>query len=194
MGWEERRERAFFCTGYHIAFGDTSTRYCHCYENYSFPLAAFKHDMNFCLFLPTHVCASLIRSPKISRQPHKYQSLDNSLTDSTHHSSPSLEQTIATAQCTKLCTPASTLRLVYPWSSILPQQSPNGVLSVVSVPILNRIFPLTTQPLLPARARLTVARPLARPTPLPLVPLERNMGAFLSMSGTMKKRTWLPRM
>ncbi len=31
----------------------------------------------------------------------------------------------------------------------------------------------------PARARLTVALPLAKPTPLPLVPLDRNIGAFL---------------
>lgn len=45
------------------------------------------------------------------------------------------------------------------------------------------------QPLLPALALLTVARPLARPTPRPLVPLLLNMGAFLSISGTMKKRT-----
>ena len=38
-------------------------------------------------------------------------------------------------------------------------------------------------PPLPPRwplALLTVARPLARPTPRPLVPLDRNMGAFLS--------------
>ncbi len=50
------------------------------------------------------------------------------------------------------------------------------------------------QPLLPALARLTVALPLASPTPFPLAPRLLNMGAFLSMSGTMKKRTWLPRM
>ena len=43
-------------------------------------------------------------------------------------------------------------------------------------------------------ARLTVARPLAKPTPLPLCPLDLNIGAFLNISGTMKKRTWLPRM
>src|SRR5690606_31926525 len=50
------------------------------------------------------------------------------------------------------------------------------------------------RPLPPARARLTVARPLARPTPRPLTLRLRNMGAFRSMSGTMKKRTWDPRM
>ncbi len=48
------------------------------------------------------------------------------------------------------------------------------------------------QPLLPALALLTVARPLASPTPRPLVPLLLNIGAFLSISGTMKNRTWLP--
>jgi hypothetical protein len=50
------------------------------------------------------------------------------------------------------------------------------------------------QPLRPALALLTVARPLANPTPLPLVPRLLNIGAFLSISGTIKKRTWLPRM
>ena len=35
-------------------------------------------------------------------------------------------------------------------------------------------------------ALLTVALPLAKPTPLPLVPLDLNMGAFRNMSGTMK--------
>ena len=70
-------------------------------------------------------------------------------------------------------------------------------------------------PLPLALALLTVARPLAKPTPLPFTPLLRNMGAFLyarmsalswgkvpacsmwemeaatnlSMSGTMKNRT-----
>ncbi len=46
----------------------------------------------------------------------------------------------------------------------------------------------------PALARLTVALPLAKPTPRPLVPLDLNIGAFRNISGTMKKRTWLPRM
>lgn len=45
-----------------------------------------------------------------------------------------------------------------------------------------------------ALALLTVALPLASPTPRPLVPLDRNIGAFRSMSGTMKKRTCEPRM
>jgi hypothetical protein len=63
------------------------------------------------------------------------------------------------------------------------------------------------------RARLTVARPLASPTPRPRVPRDLNMGAFLSsqsaqaqhsktspiytylsMSGTMNRRTCEPRM
>jgi hypothetical protein len=63
------------------------------------------------------------------------------------------------------------------------------------------------------RARLTVARPLARPTPRPRVPRDLNMGAFLSsqlaharysktipistylsISGTMNRRTCEPRM
>ena len=69
-------------------------------------------------------------------------------------------------------------------------------------------------------ALLTVALPLANPTPLPLVPLDLNMGAFLqssaslllfrrleliataspkdsaylNISGTIKNRTWLPLM
>jgi hypothetical protein len=44
------------------------------------------------------------------------------------------------------------------------------------------------------RARFTVALPLARPTPLPRTARDRNIGAFLSMSGTMKRRTCDPRM
>lgn len=55
---------------------------------------------------------------------------------------------------------------------------------------VRRLFSiLRFQPLLPALALLTVARPLAKPTPRPLVPLLLNMGAFLSMSGTMKNLT-----
>lgn len=50
------------------------------------------------------------------------------------------------------------------------------------------------QPLRCPRALCTVALPRARPTPLPRWPRERNMGAFLSISGTMKNLTWLPRM
>lgn len=45
----------------------------------------------------------------------------------------------------------------------------------------------------PARARLTVALPLAKPTPLPRKFLLLNMGALRNMSGTMKKRTCEPR-
>jgi len=41
----------------------------------------------------------------------------------------------------------------------------------------------------PALALFTVALPLANPTPRPLVPLDRNIGAFRSMSGTMINRT-----
>lgn len=61
---------------------------------------------------------------------------------------------------------------------------------VICVGVLLRAFSTTlAHPLLPALALLTVARPLARPTPLPLVPLLLNIGAFRNMSGTMKKRT-----
>lgn len=38
-------------------------------------------------------------------------------------------------------------------------------------------------------ALFTVALPRARPTPLPRVPRDLNMGAFRNMSGTMKYRT-----
>ena len=51
-----------------------------------------------------------------------------------------------------------------------------------------------SQPLRPALALLTVALPLARPTPRPLVPLLLNMGAFRNMSGTMINRTCEPLM
>src|SRR5437763_1239637 len=42
------------------------------------------------------------------------------------------------------------------------------------------ILPAQRPPLLPL-ALFTVARPRARPTPLPLVPRDRNMGAFLRL-------------
>jgi hypothetical protein len=41
----------------------------------------------------------------------------------------------------------------------------------------------------PALALFTVALPLANPTPRPLVPLDLNIGALRSMSGTMMNRT-----
>jgi len=50
-------------------------------------------------------------------------------------------------------------------------------------------------PLVLALALLTVARPRARPTPRPLVPRDRNMGAFLesvSLSVTVFKRVAVP--
>lgn len=58
-----------------------------------------------------------------------------------------------------------------------------------SLPLLSSFFFSLSQPLLPALARFTVARPLAKPTPFPLVPRLLNIGAFLNMSGTMKNRT-----
>lgn len=64
---------------------------------------------------------------------------------------------------------------------------------VVRFLLLCQLWPLS-HPRRPALALFTVALPLARPTPRPLVPLLLNMGAFLSMSGTIMKRTWEPRM
>jgi len=50
--------------------------------------------------------------------------------------------------------------------------------SIVSEPSTSTHHPPLGGPLCPL-ALLTVALPLANPTPRPLVPLDRNMGAFL---------------
>ena len=77
-----------------------------------------------------------------------------------------------------------------------PAIKPSRMPGLLFCQILALDSPITQhyfQPRLPALALLTVALPLARPTPRPLVPRLLNIGAFLSMSGTMMKRTWLPR-
>lgn len=67
--------------------------------------------------------------------------------------------------------------------------------SIAIFPGYLRYSPLNPQfpqpplgPLCPL-ALLTVALPLANPTPLPLVPLDLNIGAFRNISGTMKNLT-----
>jgi hypothetical protein len=47
-------------------------------------------------------------------------------------------------------------------------------------------------PLPLALALLTVARPLASPTPLPFTPLLRNMGAFLCNRSSALSRNMIP--
>lgn len=61
------------------------------------------------------------------------------------------------------------------------------VVAILREEIIRSYPRVTPRPL--ALARLTVALPRASPTPLPFTPLVRNMGAFRSISGTIKNRT-----
>ena len=116
----------------------------------------------------------------------------------------SLDNTRYLRQCKKLCIhPIQRYHQFwsYPSSQRMSSKMRSGCIPVLAsivyfpqprarvLAAISRLVQRPPPPRVLALALLTVARPRARPTPRPLVPLDRNMGAFLySVSAFLVRR------